>query len=235
MALTTVGIDLRFGGRRFAYTDALSPNLRGYDILGPPLLDLSGEIYPAARTRIPVLRDLGITAGYGFAFGLQSTTTQGNIVNTTWDHADIGLRARIPLGARGSMIAAHGGFEITRFLFATLDKEVAASSPSVSYKALRAGVDGRIAVGRAALLLDASYDGALSAGAVHARFRGAKVGGVDFGAGIAVAIGAGFEARITARYMRYFYAFKPIPGDTYVAGGALDELFSAGVGAVYAY
>ena len=34
---------------------------------------------------------------------------------------------------------------------------------------------------------------------------------------------------------RYFYAFHPVPGDVYVAGGAVDEFLTFGGGVSYAY
>ena len=48
-------------------------------------------------------------------------------------------------------------------------------------------------------------------------------------------IASGFEARLTAHYTRYFYAFDPVPGDPHVAGGAVDELLGLGIGVAYAY
>jgi hypothetical protein len=132
------------------------------------------------------------------------------------------------------VLGINGGINFTSFTFdgsATL----ATSTPDVTYVSLRGGVDARIPFWRMALLLDAGYDGALSAGAVYDRFNGATVGGLDFGAGFAILIASGFEARLTGHYTRYFYSFDPVPGNAYVAGGALDELLGIGIGVAYAY
>ena len=64
---------------------------------------------------------------------------------------------------------------------------------------------------------------------------GATVGGVDATLGIALPFARAFEGRLSATYTRYFYTFHPIPGDAFVAGGALDEFFGITLGGVYAY
>ena len=59
------------------------------------------------------------------------------------------------------------------------------------------------------------------------------MGGVDARVGLAVPLPLGFEARLIASYARYFYAFSPVPGDRYVAGGALDQLATGHLGLAY--
>ncbi len=120
------------------------------------------------------------------------------------------------------MIGVNGGIDFLQFSFGTAGA-IDGSVPSVTYAALRAGVDARIPFWRMALLLDFGYDGALSAGAVHDRFRDSTVGGIDLGVGLGLALGPGSELRLQSHYTRYFYKFHPKLGDAYVAGGALDE------------
>ncbi len=86
-----------------------------------------------------------------------------------------------------------------------------------------------------ALLLDAGYDGALSAGQVHDRFTGATVGGLDFGAGFAILIGQGFQARLTAHYTRYSTRSTRSPGMPMWPAARLDEFLGLGIGVAYAY
>jgi hypothetical protein len=235
-ALVVVGLEFAIGGRRFAYTDGLTPNARGYDVFGPPMPAVSAEVYPAAGTRVPVVRDLGLMASYARAFGLGSKTRDGKAVDTSWDRLLTGLRFRVRPGRdEGPVLGVRGGFGMIRFDFTTTDKVLGASVPDVAYMFLRGGLDARIPLWRFALLLEADYHGALKAGEVFDRFRGARVGGIDAGVGLGFALGKGFEARLGAQYTRYFYAFDPIPGDAYVAGGALDELLTLGLGATYAY
>jgi hypothetical protein len=234
-ALVIAGLGFDVGGRRFAFTDPITPNARDYDVFGAPMPNIALELYPAAGTSIPVLEDLGLTGSFAHAFAVQSAAKDGTKFGTSWTRASGALRFRFRPGqAQGPMIGVSGGFSFTGFDFKP-PASLASSVPSVAYASLRAGLDARIPFWRMALLLDAGYDGALSAGAVHDRYRGAKVGGVDFGGGLSLALAAGFELRLTAHYTRYFYAFDPVPGDAYVAGGALDEFLGFGLGAAYAY
>ncbi len=234
-ALLVASVAFEIGGRRFAYSDPYSANTRDYDVFGAPMPAVALEVYPAAGTKIPVLHDLGLTGSFARAFGISSATKSGTTLGTTWMRLGGGLRARFrPGSAAGPVIGLNGGIHFTSFDF-DAPAALAASAPSVMYTSLRGGIDARIPFRRMALLLDAGYDGALSAGAVHERFTGASVGGLDFGAGFALLLASGFEARLTAHYTRYFYTFDPVPGDAYVAGGALDEFLGLGIGVAYAY
>jgi uncharacterized protein YbjQ (UPF0145 family) len=235
-AILVASVAFEIGGRRFAYSDPITANTRDYDVFGAPMPAIGLEVYPAAGTKIPFLRDLGLTGSFSRAIGISSATKSGTTLDTTWMRFGGGLRARFrPGSADGPVIGVNGGINFTSFSFEASDAALTASAPNVTYASLRGGVDARIPFWRMALLLDAGYDGALSAGEVHDRFTGAKVGGLDFGAGLAILIAAGFEARLTAHYTRYFYAFDPVPGDAYVAGGALDEFLGLGIGVAYAY
>jgi hypothetical protein len=234
-ALFVASLAFEIGGRRFAYSDPITANTRDYDVFGAPMPSIAAEIYPAAGTTIPFVRDLGLTGSFSRAFGISSATKSGTKLGTTWMRAGGGLRARFRPGSNdGPMIGINGGINFTSFTF-DAPAALTASTPDVTYASLRGGIDARIPFWRMAVLLDAGYDGALSAGTVQDRFTGAKVGGLDFGAGFAILIAAGFEARLTAHYTRYFYAFDPVPGDAYVAGGALDEFLGLGIGVAYAY
>jgi hypothetical protein len=234
-ALFAASLMFEIGGRRFTYSDPITPNTRDYDVFGAPMPAVGAEVYPAAGTTIPFIKDLGLTGSFARAFGISSATKSGTKLGTTWMRAGGGLRARFrPGSTTGPVLGINGGINFTSFTFdgsATL----ATSTPDVTYVSLRGGVDARIPFWRMALLLDAGYDGALSAGAVYDRFNGATVGGLDFGAGFAILIASGFEARLTGHYTRYFYSFDPVPGNAYVAGGALDELLGIGIGVAYAY
>jgi hypothetical protein len=234
-AIVVANVAFELGGRRFDYKDALSPNTSSYGVLGAPMPSVGVEVYPAARTKIPIVRDLGLTMRFAHAFGLSSTTDDGTEVTTGWTRIGGGLRARFHPGSHGGpMIGVSGGIDFLQFNFDTAGP-IDGSVPSVTYAALRAGVDARIPFWRMALLLDFGYDGALSAGAVHDRFRDSTVGGIDLGVGLALGLGAGFELRLRSHYTRYFYKFHPKLGDAYVAGGALDEFLGFGLGVAYAY
>lgn len=234
-AIVVANVAFELGGRRFEYKDALSPNTSSYSVFGVPMPSVGLEVYPAGGTKIPFVRDLGLTLRFAHAFGISSATEDETSVSTGWTRIGGGLRARFRPGSpKGPVIGVSGGVDFLQFDF-DANGAIADSVPSVTYVALRGGVDARIPFWRMALLLDVGYDGALSAGAVHDRFRESSLGGVDFGAGLALTLGAGFELRLRGHYTRYFYKFHPKLGDAYVAGGALDEFLGFGLGVAYAY
>jgi hypothetical protein len=101
--------------------------------------------------------------------------------------------------------------------------QLISDTPSVDYRYLRPAVDARVTFGRVALFVDGGYRAILSAGYVGSRFPHAQVGGVDVGAGVSVALPHDLALRLTGQYLRFFYDFRPQPGDPYVAGGAVDE------------
>lgn len=238
--LLSVSAMFDLGGRWFSYTDGVTPNLRAYDVFGAPGFRLGAELYPLAGTDIVVLKDLGFTGGFGMALGLSSETqgsegTEPQEVTTSWLRVDAGLRLRLRTGSeKAPVLGLHGGFSMDRFELEA-DGALGDEVPSVGYSFLRVGVDGRIPIGPVALGLFFDYLGAVSAGAVYDRFTGASIGGIALGGSFIVPIASGFEIRVGAEYDRWFYAFEPSIGDTFVAGGALDEYLHLSLGPAYVY
>jgi hypothetical protein len=130
-------------------------------------------------------------------------------------------------GAR-FVLGLHGGIVKETFAFKG-DPQLVAGLPDVDYLFWRAGADGRLRAGPIALMAGASYLPAIAGGALADRFRGTSFAAVELGAGLAVPVGSIFELRANGDYTRVFYAFHPVPGDPYVAGGALDHLLRARV------
>jgi hypothetical protein len=225
------------GGRWFSYNDALTKNLRTYDVFGAPIAMFGLEVYPLATREVSVVSGLGITGSYAQAFGLESAIEGGGPISTTWRSFDVGLRLRLRAGDGDGapIVGLRAGYGALAFSFDEPPAWLGDEVPSVDYGFLRGGADARLPLGRAAILLSAGYRGVLSAGEVGDRFRAGTVGAVDAGAGLAVALAAGFELRLLADYTRFFYAFEPEPGDAYVAGGALDQLLTVGLGAGFYY
>jgi hypothetical protein len=61
-------------------------------------------------------------------------------------------------------------------------------------------------------------------------FPEAKANGMDAGLMFGFAIPKGFEVRLGADYRRYGFSLNPVPGDPYVAGGALDQYWGFSIG-----
>jgi hypothetical protein len=222
-------------GRWFSYNDGITSNLRDYDVFGAPGFQVGAEVYPLAGTDVPVMKDLGLTGRFGMALGLSSETEGGAAVTTSWTRFDVGMRLRVRTGSEEApVLGLHGGFGIDTF---ELEAEGALGDevPSASYKFLRVGVDGRIPLGPVAINLFFDYLGAVSAGTVYDRFTGSSIGGIATGGGFIVPIASGFEVRLGAEYERWFYAFEPVVGDAFVAGGALDERIHLTLGPAYVF
>jgi hypothetical protein len=233
--ILSVAVAFDLAGRFFDHNDGRGTNLRSYSTLAPAITGRL-EGYPLATTGVPVLEGLGLYGEVRSAVGLSSATDDGTSVDTSWLRFGGGMRLRMPFGPREApfVVAARGGLVRDAFTLEAsgqLGEEV----PSVGYTFVRGGLDGRFPLGPIALTVEAGYLGALEAGEVAARFRDATLGGIDVGGGIAVPIAYGFEARLTGQYVRWFYAFKPVPGDAFVAGGALDEYLHVELGPAYVY
>ncbi|WP_437839700.1 hypothetical protein [Sorangium sp. So ce1153] len=232
-ALFSVELGVEFIGRWFDYSDPRTQNLRPYGVFGQPAISVSGELYPLASTNIAVLKGLGITAGYAQALGLNSAVGGGDPISTTYQRINLGLRERLSLGEK-SVLGISAGL---RFLTFEIDApaDLARTVPNVSYTLFRAGLDGRFPVGPVALGLGAEYILPLSSGPVYERFTGASVQGIGALAGVMIPVATGIEARLLVEYARFFSSFQPEQGDTYIAGGAIDQYLGLRLAGAYVY
>lgn len=232
-----IGVSFDVGFRFFGYNDTITTNLRDYSVKGAPGIGARAEVYPMAPTGILVLRDIGVVGSFRIALGLSSETPAGDKVDTQWLHFGGGLRYRLPLGPKEKpfVLGLRGTFEQDSFTLDTEDPLLLAEVPSVKYTYLRVGLDGRFPIGPVAITAFGGYRGAFDSGEVFDRFRDSSIGGIDVGGGLSVPIVYGLEAHVQAEYIRWFYAFAPIPGDAFVAGGALDEYVHIEIGPQYVF
>ncbi|WP_437299955.1 hypothetical protein [Sorangium sp. So ce426] len=232
-ALFSIEAGVEFTGRWFEYSDPVTQNLRPYDVFGQPALSVSGEVYPLASTDIPVLKGLGITAGYMMAIGLNSAVGDGDPISTTYQRINLGLRERLSIG-ESSVLGISAGLRLLTFEVDAAEA-LASTVPNVSYTLIRAGLDARVPVGPVALALGADYLFPLSSGPVYDRFAGASVQGIGAMAGVLVPVTTGVEARLLVEYARFFSSFDPAIGDRYVAGGAIDQYLGVRLAGAYVY
>jgi hypothetical protein len=222
------------GARWFRYSDPGSLNLRPFTLLGANLAAGSLELYPLARTRAPVVRGLGLTASYARAFELRSSAEESDPIATTYHRFSGGLRLRFATGSPPApVLGIRGAFGFMQFAFADvgpLDDEL----PAVYYRYLSGGLDVRLPLGRVAIFGYGDYLGPLLSGAVLSRFTDARIFGVDAGGGFSIAIAHGFEIRFTGHYTRFQYSFETTTSDTFIAGGARDELLGLQAGLAFA-
>lgn len=222
--------------RRFEYSDAVGDNLADYGLPAAPMATFGIEAYPAASTALPVLRDLGIRAHVSRGFAFDSDTPQGVTIETSWTRFGGELRQRLLLpGAHAFELGVLIGADASYFGM-TAKAPVPALLPAARTIALRFGFDARLHLGwRLDALAGAGYLLTTSRGEIYEHFREPRVRGVDAEFGFAIRLEAGLELRLAGRYTRYFASFRPMLGDTYVAGGALDEQLQAGLGLRYAH
>ncbi len=222
------------GSRHFSYVDRLTPTLRPYDLFVAPRLAIHGEIYPFVNSSIPVLAELGATGTYARAFGIGSQdSSDGTKVGTSWQAFDLGLRERLPIGS-SFVLGIDAGYEDTSFAFDDAVRP-GAQLPSVHYKVLRGGLDGRLALGPLSVHAGAGYLDVLSTGDFAALFPRASVAGIDAAIGVSDKVTSTLELSLDVVYTRFFYNLSPVPGDTYVAGGALDEMATLSLGLAYLF
>ncbi len=223
-ASVDASIGFGLGSRHLSYHQALTSNLRPYDLDGAPMLTVALSAYPFAEQR--ALRDVGFCLDYASALGLTSATRGGTQLSSDWSRFDVGARyrARAGAGPAPAMFGLFAGYGLEQFLF-TGANALAADLPAAAYGFVRAAADARVPVGPVALTASMGYLHVVSNGDVGLRVRGTSNDGVEASAGVSLPFAGNFEARISGVYTRFFYSFTPAAGDAFVAGGALDQLF----------
>ncbi len=235
-SLFDADIGAEAAGRNFDYNDGVSGNLRSYNVAPAFLFTASLEIFPLAEADNGVIRDIGVIAGYSRSLFLNSSTGSGGKIGTAEAAYYGGLRVRIhPWGDDGPIIGISDAYAVETVTFdsagGTLDSQV----PAVEYHANRTGVDARVPFGNFAVRGGLGFRAVFDAGPVAGRFRTPSVEGIDAEVGASMKIIGAWELRLTLDYTRYFYGFKPAPGDAYVAGGALDQFFGGGLALAYVF
>jgi hypothetical protein len=220
------------GMRHFTYNEGLTTNLRSYTLNAAPMATLNGVMYPLADSRLVPFSDLGLVLGYARAFAVTSESA-GSEIATDWQRFQAGGRVRIRTskGPRAIIVGLAGGYSGETFTFSN----ASSSYPSVDYRFVNADADVRVPIGRFAVTADAGYLFVVSGGDVEARFPHASIGGIEADLGGAVRIIPGLEARLNVGYRRFFYSMNPVPGDSYVAGGAVDEFWRLNGSLAYVY
>jgi hypothetical protein len=244
-----VGLEVGVGalGRHFGYTVNASSsqgNLPFYKVFPAAAVSVEAELYPLADSDSAFLRDIGFIGFYSRSLFLQSTLN-GGTVDTTATSFMGGLRWRtMPGGEGGIQLGISLSYALQSFGFGTQAGMTQTDLPSVSYQAIRPGVDLRVPVGKLAILAQAGFRACLGAGDatdVAMRFRGTTTTGFDVGGGAAFEFAPGWEVRALADYEGYFYSFSPqydqatMSGDAFRAQGAIDHNYSGRIAIAVAF
>jgi hypothetical protein len=220
------------GFRWLDYSDGLTDNLRDYAVGGVPGIGGAVAVHPFARVDAPVIPWLGLVFDGNVALGLSSAIDGGDEYPTQWSRIAGGLRLRVPMDwlvLGGSLSLAYDRFTIEG------SGPIADELPSTTALSLRGRVEARVSLGPVAPFVTAAYLGPLSKSGIYDRVREPTLGGIELGGGLAVPIAHGFEVRAGAQYTRWYSSFEPVPGDPFVAGGALEQQLRIEVGPAYAY
>jgi hypothetical protein len=223
-------------GRSFFYIQPLSgDNVRPYSLLAAPHLFLHADYYPFAGPGDSFLNNLGLTAIVGGSLGIQSTINDQTGIKTSFFHARIGPKVRIPLGAGDKAPLLTGEVAYSRWAFTFEDPN--GVSPSFTYQSIRPGVGMRLPTGPVTMLFEAGFHFVNDAGALTARFPNSSVTGLDAQLGVAVPFSATFEGRFSLNYNRYRGNLKADLDQNstgYEASGSVDQFFGLHVGVAIA-
>jgi hypothetical protein len=234
--LVAVWLSGGVANRHFRYSDAVGDELPEYRLPVAPMASVGLEAYPAASTRLPFLRDLGLRGHVSRGFAFDSDTPQGVSIETSWTRFGGELRWRLLLpSAHPFELGVAAGADASYFGM-TAKGAVPALLPAARTVSLRFGVDARVLIAwRLSFLAGGGYLATTSRGEIYSNFRSPRVMGLDGDAGFAVDLGEGFELRLAGRYTRYWSKFRPQIGDRYAAGGAVDEQLQTSLGVRYAH
>lgn len=239
-----IGATARAFTRRFFYRDDVFKALGRYDLAIGPAAGVELEVYPLAFFRKDILSNIGLAASFDTAFGISSATQpepgpDGKVPSCTSALEAAGACARyrtnaLRLKVGATMRLTLGPVDFTPTLgyamqsFAIVGSATAPklNIPAVSYGALRVGANVRFRfLEKWAFHLGGAYQKPLSTGEIGSRnyFPQLVVHGMDASAALSYALFRHFEIRAGIDYTRFGYKMNPKLGDTYVAGGALDD------------
>jgi hypothetical protein len=219
--------------RHLSYHQDVFGRFAPYDLNVAPSLLVRAELYPLASTNLTGLRDLGVVAGGEFVLGVTSQGADGRDRDTSFWSADAGLRYRIVYGSGEVGVSAR--WMIQRFVIGPGSPSNAAIVPAISYQSVRPGVDlqHRLSA-RWRLMAGFGWLFVLDAGELTERyFPRATIHAADATVGAAVAVTGALELRVVLGARRYFHDMQVEPGDAYLAGGAVDQVFTGSLTAAW--
>lgn len=220
-SLLDVAVGVEAVGRRFRYTNGISPLAKVYNLFPGLGFGLGARAFPLRSLGRP-WSDIGIAID-GTVVLLQTGQLDGALLHTVPTSYSGAFVARFhPTSTEAWILEASIGYAFTSF--GSVGPPTA-ELPDVRYRALRPALDARMEFGRFSLAAAVAFRAILGSASASSRFYNPSGLGADAEIGAAYAVLRRLEARVTARYELYTFSFSPGPGATFAAGSALDQLF----------
>jgi hypothetical protein len=224
-ALPSLDASVSVGGsvRRLSFRDRVTPTLAAWRSGALAVWGLSLQAYPSTG-RLPILDDVGAYGWYKRSLESRTLTADSVLEFRTQEIAwEAGLRWRAMYGGqeRGAVSVGYGSLRQV-FSGARLPGY---RLPAGTIQYWRPGLEGQVSLGRVVLGAGAAYLLIVRQDFLSTFFPRASKGGVEASMRASMDVGQ-VGLTLSGRYQRFFYSLHPQPYDPYVAGGALDELFS---------
>lgn len=221
-------LDLEGLSRGFSYSDPITGNLRPYQAYFLPQLGGVLELHPLVLAGSRALGALGLYFGFGYAFGA-SEREGGPSFPTSDTELALGARYAIDLGSL--TVIPSFGYQARSFVLKAADDGTEETEfPDVSYSGIGGGLGVELPLFAGLTALGgAEYTHVLSPGEVISAsyHRAGSVGAIAAELGLRLGLSRVIDVELSGRYQHYFYDFDPEPGDTFIAGGALDQFVTA--------
>jgi hypothetical protein len=222
--------------RGLVYNQAVTQNVGNYSLPAAPIADIGARVYPGALFSDSLAAQLiGIDVHGQFAFGVASESSDGTRYASSYSAYDASLLARWPFNHHEVHLAA--GYGVQNFSMENKGG-VDAPVPDVAYKGMRAGGGGRFELASGYNLgLDLSYLILSSLGELKSKNWFPQASGAGFQAQLFAdaRVYKSLSARLFASYQRNFFDFNSRSEDSRIAGGAVDQYITAGLGLGYTY
>ena len=223
--------ELGMGGynRSLAFNQNINPALLSYTLGVGPIAVANVVMYPLDPLVGGLLGNLGLELEVQQGFAISSTLSSGGPTykDVVHDYAG-GGRYRFTFGAANDFYVSVTGGE-DAFTFTGRSATNVLMIPDTIYHYVRPGLGLHLGLGGGlGLSLAGGYRAVLNnAGPQFQQFFSrATVAGADAELVVRYAVSPMFEARAGLEWRRYWFAMHSVPGDTYPAGGAVDQSFA---------
>jgi hypothetical protein len=200
----------------------VTPGLAGYQSGVMALGVVSLETFLARGKGLPIVSEVGLTGSVARSLRAHDEGPAGTPgLDSLWHAWDLGGRYRGTVGGIEyySLSLRYGS---SRWDFSG-PPQAGALLPGGFLQWWRPGLDLRLPLGPAALTLSGGYRFVVVRDAVGRAFPRADIAGVDGALALSVDLPQRLRLKLAGRYLRFFSTLRPMPGDRFIAGGALDE------------